>query len=121
MRFRDLGLGRETGWSKVHSGVLLTATLISDELAQPPIHPYPPRLRLHTRRYYLFLPILATTPTLIESLSALLISSGSPSPSVSSHPDAPLCIRLALMDTDMALAVAGVVVSDSQATITFED
>ncbi|KAF5332305.1 hypothetical protein D9758_018514 [Tetrapyrgos nigripes] len=117
MRFRDLGLGRETGWSKVHSGVLLTATLISDELAQPLIHPYPPRLRLHTRRYYLFLPILATTPTLIESLSAL----GSPSPSVSSHPDA--SPTHSSMDTDMAtaLAVAGMVVSDSQATITFKD
>ncbi|KAF5334135.1 hypothetical protein D9758_018736 [Tetrapyrgos nigripes] len=80
-----------------------------------------PRLRLHTPRYYLFLPILATTPTLIESLSALLISSGSPSPSASSHPDAPP--THSSMDTDLAtaLAVPSVVVSDSQATITFED
>ncbi|KAF5347844.1 hypothetical protein D9758_013807 [Tetrapyrgos nigripes] len=113
------GLGRETGWSKVHSGVLLTATLISDELAQPPIHPYPPRLRLHTRRYYLFLPILATTPTLIESLSALLISSASPSPSASSHPDA--SPTHSSMDTDMATALAVAGVRDKGESIDGED
>ncbi|KAF5317855.1 hypothetical protein D9758_018906 [Tetrapyrgos nigripes] len=120
MRFQDLGLGRETGWSKVHSGVLLTATLISDELAQPPSAP-------HTTSTITYTPLLPLPPNPCDNANANRIPFRityllrSPSPSVSSHPDAPPMHSSLWTRTWHALAVAGVVVSDSQATITFED